>query len=277
MVSAKIEDPRQEIIHKNGDIFDNWVFKQRRRLIVDDSQRDFRFNMPESIDPDQRKVRSVISAPLISENKLLGILRLDNAASKVYNADDLRLLDIISDLAAVAVENSRLYQKIQKLAITEGLTGLFVHRYFHQRFDEEISRAFWTNSEFSFLMLDIDNFKTYNDKYGHISGDIVLKQIARIISESVNPGDIVARYGGEEFAVLLVDIKRAEAEKIAERIRKRIEQKQFVLRRQVSQVCISGGLSFFPKDGKLKESLIQRADQALYKAKDEGKNRICIL
>ena len=151
-----------------------------------------------------------------------------------------------------------------------------MHRYFQQRFDEEISRGLWTNSQFAFLMIDIDNFKQYNDRYGHIAGDIILKQLARLIASSVNPGDIVARYGGEEFGVLLVDTPKPEAKRITEQIREKIEKKKFLLRRKITEVRISGGLSFFPDEGKVKENLIQKADQALYKAKAEGKNRICL-
>ncbi|MFH1045715.1 MAG: sensor domain-containing diguanylate cyclase [Candidatus Omnitrophota bacterium] len=266
-----------EIKTKQGDIFDNWVFKQRTRLMVKDTLKDFRFNTIGNPGEESRGVLSLIAAPLISENKVLGILRLDNTRPDTYDTDDLRLLDIISDLAAVALQTTLLYQRIQKLAITDGLTGLFVHRHFQQRLEEEVSRALWTNSPFAFLMIDIDNFKTYNDKYGHISGDIVLKRIAGLLAKAVGPGDIVARYGGEEFALILVDVSGPEALKTAELIREKIAQEKFVLRREITKVTISGGLSFFPKDANKREDLIKRADLALYKAKSEGKNRVCIM
>ncbi len=275
LVSTKLADPQYEVKLKVGDIFDNWIFKQRTPLVVEDTKKDFRFNIQDA-QGDLRNVRSLISAPLISENKLLGILRLDNVSQKAYDADDLRLLAIISDLATVAIENTLLYQETEKLAITDGLTGLFVHRYFQERFEQEVSRALWTDSQFAFLMLDIDNFKQYNDRYGHIAGDIVLKKIAKLITSSVNPGDLVARYGGEEFGVLLVDTSKLEAEKVAQAIREKIEKKDFTLRRETTKVYVSGGIASFPDDGKVKENLIERADQALYKAKAKGKNRICI-
>ncbi len=262
---------------KKGDIFDNWIFRQRSRLMVMDTKKDFRFNIQALEGKEDRLPGSLIAAPLIRGNKLLGILRLDNESAEAYDADDLRVLDIIADLAALAIENTLLYQQTDKLAITDGLSGLFVHRYFQQRFDQEIARAVWTSSQFAFLMLDIDDFKSYNDKYGHIAGDIVLKQIAGLISLNVTPGDIAARYGGEEFAVLLVDSSKTEALKIAGQIRENIEKKNFVLRRQAAKITVSGGLSFFPEDNGAKENLIKRADQALYKAKFEGKNRICTL
>ena len=260
---------------KKGDIFDNWVFKQRSPLVVEDTSKDFRFNIQDSVGRDLRGVRSLISVPLVQENKLLGILRLDSVSAKAYGTDELRLLDIISGLAAVAIQNALLYQETQKLAITDGLTGLFVRRYFLERFDQEISRGLWTNSQFTFLMIDIDGFKGYNDRYGHIAGDIVLRKVSRLISKDTAPGDIVARYGGEEFGVLLVNSKRHQAQEVAERIRGNIEKEQFILRREPTRVRISGGIALFPEDGKVREGLIQKADQALYRAKREGKNKIC--
>ena len=275
LAASKTHDADYEIKAKRGDLFDNWVFKRRTRLMIKDAKKDFRFDTYEAERDEARGVRSLISAPLIGGNKVLGILRLDSTSCEVYDADDLRLLDIISDLAAVAIQNTVLYQETEILAITDGLTGLFVHRHFQERFDQELSRALWSNSRLAFLMVDIDNFKGYNDKYGHIAGDIVLRQIARLISESCNPGDIVARYGGEEFGVLLVETDRADALKTAERIRKRIEEEKFMLRREATRVNISGGIAFFPEEEKEKEGLIRKADLALYKAKSEGKNRIC--
>ncbi|MFC1632030.1 diguanylate cyclase [Candidatus Omnitrophota bacterium] len=259
---------------KAADLFDHWVFKQRVPLLVADTKKDFRFNISAQAEA-LGGMRSLISVPLVRKNRLLGILRLENIKPDSYSVDDLRLLNIISDLAAVAVENALLYQETQKLAITDGLTELFLHRYFQERFDQEIARALWTNSGFALLMVDIDNFKSYNDTYGHIAGDIILKQIAGLIRDAVNPGDIVARYGGEEFAMLLVDSSPAEAKRLAEEIRVKVEQKRFILRREESRVTICGGLAFFPGESRVKENLIQLADRELYRAKSQGKNKIC--
>ncbi|MBN2097267.1 MAG: sensor domain-containing diguanylate cyclase [Candidatus Omnitrophica bacterium] len=275
LVNTRAASGQQKGGNKKGDIFDQWAFKQHMPLLIRDVYKDFRFDAGSYLGP-LHGARSLISAPLIRENKLLGILRLDSVSSDNFDANDLRLLSIISDLSAASIQNSLLYQNTEKLAITDGLTGMFVHRYFQKRFDEEIGRSLWTKSPFALLMLDIDNFKSYNDKYGHIAGDILLKQIARLISLSVNPGDIVARYGGEEFAVLIVDTPGPQAQKLAEWIREKIEKKPFLLRRETTNVSISGGLTFYPQHGKDKTTLIRTADQALYKAKSEGKNKICI-
>jgi diguanylate cyclase (GGDEF)-like protein len=275
LASSKTQNVHYEVKTDEGDIFDNWVFRRRTRLMIRDAKKDFRFSAHEIETGRRTDVRSLIAAPIIGVNKVLGILRLDNTSTDSYAADDLRLLDIICDLAAVAIQNTVFYQKIQNLAIVDGLTGLFVHRYFQQRFDQELTRALLTNSCFAFLMVDIDNFKGYNDKYGHIAGDLVLKQIVKLIKQNCNPGDIIARYGGEEFGILLVETNKADALKVAERIRKSVAEQKFILRREITRVTISGGVSFFPDDEKEKEDLIRRADQALYKAKTEGKNKIC--
>lgn len=274
LIEAELKNSHQAIKVENGDMFDHWVLKQRIPLLVEDTKKDFRFNMLKTQE-DTHPVRSLICAPLISQRKLLGILRLDSGLPRIYDTDDLRLLDIISDLVAVTIENALLYRQTEKLAMTDGLTGLFLHRYFQERLEQEISRALWTNSQFAFLMIDIDDFKHYNDKYGHIAGDIVLRKIAELLLSCVNPGDIVARYGGEEFSVVLVDTPKSEGQLIAEQIRERIEKEEFTLRRQTTKVRISAGLAFFPEDGRQKEVLISKADQALYRAKSEGKNRIC--
>ncbi len=172
LAKRKITPPYQEIIYKQGDMFDNWVFRRHTPLLVQDTKKDFRFSREGSQQKDKRDVRSLIAAPLISEDKLLGILRLDCTLPNAYDTDDLRLLDLISNLAAATLRNTQLYQQTERLAITDGLTELFLHRYFQQRFDEELCRALWTKSEFSFLMLDIDDFKSYNDSYGHIAGEL---------------------------------------------------------------------------------------------------------
>ena len=129
----------------------------------------------------------------------------------------------------------------------------------------------------SFLMIDLDYFKKYNDQFGHVAGDIVLKTVAKILDDSFGqPGNIVCRYGGEEFCVLLPDCTKENAKQLAEKVRKKIEQEKIVLRRQETNITVSIGVSTFPKDAQMKEELIYKADHALYRAKEEGRNRVCI-
>ncbi|MFH1856633.1 MAG: sensor domain-containing diguanylate cyclase [Candidatus Omnitrophota bacterium] len=259
---------------KNGDAFDDWVVKKRQPLMVHDARKDYRFG--DSVNAGGRRdFKSLISAPLMNGGKVVGVLRLDSNYTNAYLQDDLRLLAIIAHLSAVSVENAFLFQKTVELAITDGLTGLHVHRYFMERLNEEIHRAARTKSNLSLLMCDIDDFKKYNDEHGHTAGDFVLKEISGIIKDCLQAGDFASRYGGEEFAVFLPKHDRQSAVEIAEKIRQLIEKRKVDLRKGTSRVSISIGVATFPQNGVIAETLIKEADLALYKAKQEGKNKVC--
>lgn len=259
---------------KKGDIFDHWVLRNRRSLIIEDITKDFRFPADE-IEKAREGFISLIETPLVSENKVIGILRMDSPKESWYTHDDLRLLDIVSDLGAAAIDNALLYSRTQELAIRDGLTGLYVRRYFMERFKEELKRAAGKKDEISFLIMDIDHFKDYNDRYGHTAGDLVLKHLSRGISSTTREGDIAARYGGEEIAVVLLGSNRTKAVAEAEAIRKRIEDTPLLLRRHSARVTVSIGVSSYPQDAISEEDLIKIADERLYKAKKQGRNRVC--
>ncbi|MFH1857977.1 MAG: diguanylate cyclase, partial [Candidatus Omnitrophota bacterium] len=216
---------------KKGDVFDWWVLKRRRGLLVRDIRRDFRFNPDEM---EKREIGSLIVTPLISSGRIAGLLRLEALRQEAYSSDDLRLLTIIGDLVASSVENARLAHRTEELARIDELTELYVHRYFQERLQEELVRARSTRRSLSLLMLDIDHFKTYNDRYGHIAGDLVLKQVARILKETADAGDTVCRYGGEEFCIILPERTKEEALCLAEQLRCRVEIESFVLRREAT-------------------------------------------
>lgn len=273
LVSSKTSDSSLKIKSKKGDIFDNWVVKQRQGLLVLDAKKDFRFNIGE-IDY-QRDFRSIIASPVCSENKITGVLRLDSMQPDNYSPDDLRLLNVISNLAAISIQNALLFKKTEELAIRDGLTGLFVKRHFLQMYEEEYQRALRANYPLSMLMIDIDLFKNYNDKFGHTAGDIVLKRVASILNSIVREEDLIARYGGEEFVVALPKTTKKEATLIAEKLRVIIESEIFLLRREKTVVTVSIGVANFPADVRGKEDLIREADLCLLKAKREGRNRVC--
>lgn len=261
---------------KKGDIFDLWVLKQRQPLLVSDADKDFRFNLELIPEEFKRNFKSLIAAPLISNKKVIGSIRVESKEAEAYMSDDLRLLTIISDLAAIAVENAKLYHRIEELAIRDGLTGLYCHRYFKDRLAEDILKVTRIKQPLSLLMLDIDDFKGYNDKYGHIAGDIVLKVIGDLLQSSIELGDLAARYGGEEFVLILFGKGKAEAQKFAELIRKKIEAEKFILRQVETHVSVSIGCATFPEDTNSGEELIRLADAALYEAKNKGRNRVCL-
>ena len=257
---------------KKGDLFDQWVLKHRRPLLVRDIQKDFRFDKDRL---EKRDLGSLIATPLMTGERITGVLRLESSQMEGYTSDDLRLLSIVGDLVASSVENARLAQRTEELARIDELTGLYVHRYFQERLQEEFSRSQRTRSRFSLLMADIDHFKTYNDRYGHIAGDLVLKQVARILKEGGMAGDTLCRYGGEEFCLILPQRTKAEALVLAEELRQSVEAQAFVLRRETTHVTLSFGVATFPEDGLVKDELLKQVDDYLYRAKREGRNRVC--
>jgi diguanylate cyclase (GGDEF)-like protein len=262
---------------KKGDIFDQWVVKTLHPLLVEDANNDFRFDIDKVSSEDFREIRSVISAPLMEGKKILGILRVDSPLPCHFTTEDLRFLRTIADLTSIAVENAQLYQSLEDLAIKDGLTGLYLRRHLVGRFDEEMARSLRNKKDLSFMLIDLDYFKKYNDTFGHIAGDIVLRNIAGVLSEHFKePGNLICRYGGEEFCVLLPDCSKAKASKLAEDLRTKIHAQQIVLRRQKTSVTVSIGVATFPKDAKLREELILKADEALYKAKREGRDQVCL-
>jgi diguanylate cyclase (GGDEF)-like protein len=272
MLSAS--DGVSKILTKKGDVFDHWVLRQRKSLVIDDLAKDFRFAADDTEDAKE-SFRSIIETPLVSENKVIGILRYDSLKESAFSHDDLRLLDFIADLGAVAIENATLFSTTQELAIKDSLTGLAVRRYFMERFEEEIRRSALRKGQMSLLMIDIDHFKKYNDQFGHTAGDLVLRHMARSISSMVREGDMVARYGGEEMAVLFIGLDKEKAAIEAEAIRKRIEEEPLMLRKHKARVTVSIGVSSYPQDAMLEEELIKIADERLYKAKAAGRNRVC--
>jgi len=262
----------EKIKTKKGDILDDWVFKQRQAFLTEDIKKDFRFS-EDKFNGYERLFRSVISCPLMEGHKVIGILRLENFKPYNYTSEDLRLLDIICDIGAVSLQNAALYKETLALAIRDGLTGLFLRRYFLDRLKEELSRSLRNNSSCSFLMIDVDNFKNYNDEYGHTAGDMVLKAISKVLLNFADSG-IACRYGGEEFSILLPDTSKKEAIRVADNIRKAVKKEDVELRRVKTHITVSIGVAAFPEDAKIQDELIMKADERLYKAKREGKDRV---
>jgi diguanylate cyclase (GGDEF)-like protein len=191
---------------------------------------------------------------------------------------------VLASQLALHIKKIKLYETVREISIIDGLTQVFVRRHFLERFQEELRRAFRYQFSLTVLMVDVDHFKSYNDKFGHLVGDQTLRQVAQLIRENVRRVDVIGRYGGEEFVIVAPEINLAKGLELAERIRSAVARKRFYLFDEETQVTVSMGLSSFPDD--LKDSstseyserclteLIQKADQALYRAKEEGRNRV---
>lgn len=168
--------------------------------------------------------------------------------------------------------------KAEELASRDGLTGLYNHRYFQESLAKELVRSTRHKLQFSLIFLDLDHFKNYNDTNGHLEGDFLLKELSRIISDRLRGNDILARYGGEEFVVILPETTKEEGGKLAEELRMLIEKHPFPgdEKQPLGTVTASMGVSAFPEDGKTAHEIIDRSDQLLYKAKDQGRNAVCL-
>ncbi|MDD5129933.1 MAG: sensor domain-containing diguanylate cyclase [Candidatus Omnitrophica bacterium] len=264
------------VLSKEGDIFDQWVLRHSSQLIIENLKKDFRFDSDGISGQNMRSVLSLISSPLISNNSLLGLLRLESRKDHFFNQDDLRFLSLVADLGAVALENSLLFQKTQDLAIHDGLTALYTRSYFIDRLRDETRRCQRLDQHLSLMMIDIDFFKQYNDKFGHIVGDLVLKKMGILLKEALgefNP--LLCRFGGEEFLVMLSGIDKKKSLIIAEGLRQRIQDERIVLRRQDTHITVSIGVASLPLDTKDEDELVQKADKAMYVAKGKGRNQVC--
>ena len=216
----------------------------------------------------------VISAPLMAKNSLFGIIvALNDQSRRQFNDDDIHLLTIMANQAAIALENYMLYKKLEVESITDGLTGVFNYRFLIRSIKLEMKRADRFSYRFSFIMLDVDNLKEYNDRNGHLSGSRALHDIARIITKNCREIDLVAKYGGDEFALLLPQTDLVGAFRLGERILRAVREFKFDHKTAGLLTC-SIGISVFPDDAQRVEELIEKADTALYLAKSLGKNVI---
>ncbi|MFT5208114.1 MAG: diguanylate cyclase (GGDEF)-like protein [Candidatus Omnitrophota bacterium] len=242
------------------------VVETREHILVNNVSKDERFKKD-----GQTFADNILCMPLVANDEAIGVINLTNKQDgSDFTSEDAEILSTLSNQAAITIYNARLYH----LAITDGMTQLRIHRYFQQRLDEEIKRAAQFNHPLSLIMSDIDHFKNFNDTYGHQQGDIVLIETAKLFGECIREVDIAARYGGEEFAIILPETDIEEAEKVAEKIRKTIEEHDYTSKKGVLKVTASLGVSTFPQHGKTKEQIIEAADKAMYVAKEAGRNNV---
>src|SRR5205823_2560884 len=185
---------------------------------------------------------------------------------------EVHAMQAAADVCATAIQNARHFERARNLANVDGLTGIYNRRYFEQRILEELERSLRYYGSMALLMIDIDQFKKLNDEFGHLLGDEVLRQVSSIFEQHLRKLDVVCRYGGEEFAILVPETPGSRAVGVAEKLRKIIETWNFpgVPR----PVTISVGVAEFPTDGRSRDELMKAADDALYLAKQQGRNRV---
>ncbi len=231
-----------------------------------------------SVNPSliEEGVKSIAGIPLHYAGKTVGILYLNDFIPRGFTEKEISILNLMATQAALAIEKMRLLEKVEQLAITDELTQIYNRRYFNNALSNELYRAQRYKHSTSLLIIDIDNFKNYNDLYGHVYGNFILALMADIFRRSVRATDIVARYGGEEFAIILPETNKDTAVIFAERIRKEVAdscrpEKNMQI---MCGVTISIGVATSSDDANSDEDLVKRADEAMYQAKKKGKNRV---
>lgn len=218
-------------------------------------------------------LRTVKVLPLIWGDFAVGALVMGAPREETIALGTLDMVSVIGDHAATAIANAQMYERMEMLATTDGLTGMTNHRTFQERFDELVKASDRYGRQVTLVLCDIDHFKSINDTYGHPIGDVVLKRVAQILKASSRETDVVARYGGEEFAILMDETDGQGALQIAERVRQNIQAEVFRSEQGPFQCTMSLGVATYPDDGKKKELVIVAADEALYHAKRSGRNR----
>lgn len=243
--------------------------RDRQAVYESDLKRSHRFWTSES--HLQLGIRSVVYLPLSVTDRTIGSLILASRKPNAYSRGQIKLLEKVALQIAAPIENAQLYARLEQKSRSDELTGLFNRRYFEERLREELSRHSRYGDVFSIFMIDLDNFKAYNDVYGHPAGDVILGQIGRIIKDSIRNVDQAFRYGGDEFVVILPQTARDAAYVVAERVRRQIVEE---MQKKAIAVTSSIGLASYPADGMLSGELVDVADTALYHAKRTGGNRI---
>jgi diguanylate cyclase (GGDEF)-like protein len=217
---------------------------------------------------------SYFHIPLTSHKKVMAVLIIAGPSTPAFRRDTPVILNLVGNELTMILDNARLYDDAKRMAITDGLTRIYNHRFFQELLEKEFKRSNRYKSFFSLIMLDIDFFKRINDTYGHLFGDEILKEMAALFKGCLRNIDILARYGGEEFAILLPETEIESAIQTAERIRKSVENHAFaVTSGNPVKVTVSQGLTSYPSPGIDKRSdILAKADAALYEAKAAGRN-----
>ncbi len=262
-------EPEKESFYLKGTYFD-LIVRNKQQLHftrLEKKQAVYPFKTSET--------KTFLGIPIIQEDKVLGVLAVTSRDLDAISSHQVHLMTTTADQAAMLLTNARLHNEVEKLAVTDGLTNLYNHKHFQERLNDEFQRMKRLPQTLSLMLIDLDHFKKINDNYGHPAGDMVLKNIASILKKTLRGIDIIARYGGEEFAAVLMGSGKSGAKKMAERLRTSVMNKPFLIDNNQITITLSIGLATYPHDAETKEDLIEKADQALYSAKGNGRNQVC--
>ncbi|MCC5015422.1 MULTISPECIES: diguanylate cyclase [unclassified Legionella] len=219
----------------------------------------------------KQEQQASLCIPLMAQNEILGLLFI-NRDSNEQNT----LIPVVAETVSLAIANIRLKELLHSQSIRDPLTGLLNRRFLDEFMIKQIGQAKRTKTTLVFIMVDIDNFKAINDSFGHEIGDYVLSRLGNLLPSLVREGDLACRYGGEEFLIVIPNCDPKNAKLFAEKIRNKVSRMRIVIEERVSNIAISLGVAIYPSDGSSLKELVDAADQALYAAKRQGKNKTII-
>jgi diguanylate cyclase (GGDEF)-like protein len=262
----------EQLAHsKRGDSFSGWVARSGEPIVVDDPASDPRSAVKLG------ELKSLAVVPLRTRGRVVGTLGTGSLTRHKFTADEVAMLQTIGHYVVAAMENARLFEETLRLSRTDPLTGLLNRRAMEEKLQEELRRARRYRHPLSVIMADIDHFKLFNDTHGHPEGDLVLRKVAEALVAKARNIDFIARYGGDEFLIILPETSKTHALGVAERIRGAVAQTSFTNAETLPgrRLTLSLGVATFPDDLGEGGDLVQRADEALYAAKQTGRDRVC--
>ncbi len=276
LVSIYLRDDQKEAIHAFRYSLDEgvggWVARHNEAQLVNDMVHDPRVVTVPGTDEDEPQASIIV--PLVVRGQVTGVLSLDRMNGRLFDQSELESVKLFANMAAIAIDNASSYEEMQRQAISDGLTGIFNYRHFHESLQREVGRAGRYNETFCLLMMDLDHFKLVNDTIGHQAGDDVLRAVAGVLRDCSRESDFLARYGGEEFAMVLPRTYLDEAQTLAERIRAAVAA--LVIDGADLHVTMSIGVAAYPESAPDSDGVLGASDAALLRAKTRGRNRVCL-
>jgi diguanylate cyclase (GGDEF)-like protein/PAS domain S-box-containing protein len=253
-----------------GDGFIGQVAKLGKPILAEDVSADSKLSWMRKMGDG---IQSFAAVPIMAKEKILAVMGVGSRKHREFPDWEMLMLDTIANQIGMAIENAQLYEHALELAFTDGLTGLYNRRYIMEQIEREFIRAQRSKAPLSLIMVDLDELKAINDRFGHHEGDGFLKEVARIVKVNTRASDVAARWGGDEFMLLAPGTDSRSASKIAERIRAQVERYKIKLEGEEVGITVSAGIVSYPAHASVVEELLKKADEAMYNAKRGGKNQ----
>lgn len=277
IVVGEVADRIKDIRIKMGEGIAGWVAENGQPLLVPDVNQDPRFL--KKVDKISNfATQSIIAVPMKIKNKVLGVIEIINKNEpNPLRKNDVEILTTVADYAAIALENSRNYQRIQELTITDDITGLYNSRHLHQIIKNEIDRFERYHHTFSITFFDLDFFKGVNDNYGHLVGSQMLNKVGKVVSKNIRKVDLAVRYGGDEFIVIMPQTNKKQAHGLTKRLRKAINAEVYFAEEGFNiRITASFGVATFGDDATSKDELLGIVDEAMYQIKNTSRDGIAL-